>query len=194
MSVFIHYRGKLTPNADVEPLFDFVRRYGLKNGWKTLEWEETGKTFAAKESGKDPFRPTLAPISQKGVIINIDNGKAFVPIVVEKSLQTLVMFFPGPGQAWMMTNNCFVATDTVAIDTHIAVCNLFHQIRKRFVPALEVRDEGEYFETKDRNRLEKIRRQNVGRLPDEPSLKELRDVYAQAEKLKNPFDNTNSPN
>lgn len=194
MSVFIHYRGKLTPNADIEPLFDFVRRYGLKNGWRTLEWEETGKTFAAKESGSDPFRPTLVAISQKGVIINIDNGKAFVPIVVEKSLQTLVMFFPGPGQAWMATNNCFAATDGVAIDAHIAICNLFHQIQTRFIPGLEVRDEGEYFETKDRNRLEEIRQQRLLEPPAEPILEELRNVMDQAEKLKNPFDNTNSPN
>lgn len=128
MSVFIHYRGKLATNADIDPLLDFVRRYALQKGWNILEWEETGKTFAAKESGNDPFSPVLAKISQKGVIINIDSGKVFVPIVVEKSLQTLVMFFPGPGEAWMMTNNCFVATDEVAIDTHIAICNLFHEI------------------------------------------------------------------
>lgn len=194
MSVLIHYRGKLAPDADIDSLFDFVRKYARRNGWKTLEWEETGQTFAVKDSGKDPFRPTLAKISQVGVVINIDGALAFLPLVVEKSLRALVMPLPGPGEAWMMTNNCFVVTDAITTDTHVAVCNLFHHIRKRFIPTLEVWDEGEYFETKDRNRLEKIRRQNVGRLPDEPVFNELRSVLAQAEKLKNPFDNTNPPN
>lgn len=194
MNLFIHYRGTFTPDANIDPLLDFVRTYALQKNWDTLEWEETGKMWAAKESEKDSFHPSLATVSQKGVIINIDNGRLFVPIIVEKPMQSLVQFFPGPGEAWIATNNCFIAIDEISIDTHIALCTLFHEIQKQFIPTLEVWDEGEYFETKNRKRLEKNRKRNMRKPPNKTVLDEIRSVIAQTENLKNPFDNDKRPN
>ena len=186
MNLVIHFRGTLKQSNQIELLLNFVRNFSLEKGWNTLEWEDSGTLFAEKDSSASPFKKTLDRVEQKGVIVQINNA-LFVPIVIEKPMHALVQFFPAEGDAWVATNHCFVPTDDASVEEHMMICELLHEIHKRFIPNLEVYDEGRYFETGDRKRLEKNRLRHKNKKKTSTSLTALWTVLEEAAKLENPF-------
>jgi hypothetical protein len=158
MGLTIHYRGKLAHTEDidefVEELLDIV---------ETMKWPHS----VLDDDWTKPATAELVFTEQKAEICGelALKGISFIPhpecegvplfFDAEGNLRdpiTVMMLLDGtlkPEQAWLS-----VKTQYAPLEIHITVVNLLKYLKKRYIPDLEVHDEGKYWETNDLQMLQ----------------------------------------
>jgi hypothetical protein len=141
MGVTIHYRGKLRDLALVEELEDRLVDLMLELGGFARIWRS--------ESSVDPRRVVrgaildLAPGVESASLLLSPEGWLIPLDRIEDAEEGRLREAP-----WV-----FVKTQFGPIESHTVLVRILDELRNRFFPELEVRDEAEYWETRDLSRL-----------------------------------------
>ncbi|MBI5649751.1 MAG: hypothetical protein HZC40_04775 [Chloroflexi bacterium] len=172
MGITIHYHGKLDDARVLPELLIAARHFCFQRDWEYDEIDDRvlGKverwtTTEVKNEElsnelvecTDAFvETTLHPLDdvQRGILIQTHPESEPVWLLFNQAGE-LCFYMPtaDPNQYW---ENKFLFTKTqfAPIENHIAICEFLHLIQDRCFPSMQVSDEGEYYETRDRARLE----------------------------------------
>lgn len=153
MGITIHYKGKLE-NLELLPLMleELIDISRIMN-WQYYVLDEdwsTPSTVRLLTSGEE--NEIAGHLALKGISMDL-----------HPSCESLSLFFTAEGvlaspMSVIMLNEGsitksdvwnFIKTQFAPPDVHISVIKLFKYVKKRYIPNLEVRDEGEYWDTAD---------------------------------------------
>ena len=157
MGITLHFRGRLKNlkgiNRLKEDLIDIARIMHWE--WDSLD-EDQAKVYAAKSDTAVKFSSGISDhFSLKGILLQLHSN-----------CEPLVLFFDKDG--WLQTPFSLVLvneemppeapyisikTQFAPPDIHITIVKLLEFIRNRYIPDLEVIDEGGYWESRDKTRL-----------------------------------------
>ncbi len=158
MGITIHYQGHLDSPDDIHYLIDEFQDIA-----NSMKWEY----HILDEDWSQPSTATLS-WTKNGVEIVGDLGLKGISLNLHPDCESLSLFFDADGTMTTIMNTilmnegtidrgtsyCTVKTQFAPPDIHISIVNILKYVKKRYVSDLEVTDEGEYWETKDRNILE----------------------------------------
>ena len=161
MGITIHFQGKLK-NTDLinsikEELIDISEI--MKWEWQALD-EDWSKPSTAKLSRNKDVVEIVGHLPLKGVQINIhpDSEPLSLYFDVEGNLiEPIAMVLINEGKISKENSYNSVKTQFAPPDVHISIIKLLKYLKKRYIPNLKVNDEGEYWESEDKEKLiEKI--------------------------------------
>jgi len=172
MGITIHYSGKLANLRALPELLITARYFCFQRGWEYSEVDErvigeverwTTTDVRNEELSDDEtdwtdttVETSIHPLDdvQRGIVIDPHPESEAVSLVFNQAGE-LCYYLPTveKNQYWE-SKRLFTKTQFAPLETHIAICELLHLIQARHFPELRVNDEGEYFETGDRARLE----------------------------------------
>jgi hypothetical protein len=137
MGVTISYRGSLTDTERVEDFEDRVLDLALELGGQATIWRT-----AADDNPRRVVR---------GVMLNLFPGQETTSLLIspEGWLINLVEIEEAEKGELAEPPWCFVKTQFGPIEGHVALVELLAVLKREFIPNLEVRDEGGYWETHD---------------------------------------------
>lgn len=161
MGITIHYKGKIKDLTLIPRLQEEFIDIAKTLKWKYHLWNE------------DLTKPMDISIQEtrKGTEVEGHVPLQGIALQVEKKVETLDFLFNADGHLTSLINQIFdpetqrkkkptwihVKTQFGSVHAHIAIVKLLKYLKKRYVPDLEVRDEGEYWEKEDKNRLLEMR-------------------------------------
>jgi len=158
MGVSLHYRGQLANLDDWATLQDELIDIAttLKWEWTTLD-EDWTQPATAKLTFTDRGAEIVGHLPLRGIQLILHpqcESVAFFfdPAGHVRDVMTMLMLLEReiePEHAWVS-----VKTQFAPPVIHITLVKLLQYLKKRYLPNLEVRDEGEYWETGDAARLE----------------------------------------
>ena len=166
MGVTIHYKGKIRKKEDVDLLAAEIADFAGTLGWEYELWREdwSQPNTARLDRTLDDVR-LVGHIPLRGISLH-----------PHKSSETLSLTFNPDGylvDAWGMVllaeeeltlekSWLGIKTQFAPIEIHIAIIKLFKYLKKRYIPDLEVHDDGGYWKSENVNelihRIEKINR------------------------------------
>lgn len=157
MGITIHYKGKLNDPAEIDAVVNFVQQRAVAKGWSWThiddDWEaEVDAQLVHTSKG---HLDLTGNAGLKGFSLDIDPQCEAVPLLFDSSgyLRSIFSFFdPDSAQEG---DTIAVKTQFATSEAHIQIVELLRELKQRFIADLEVMDEGEYWETKDRALLEK---------------------------------------
>ncbi len=157
MGITIHYRGKLNDPAEIDAVTDIVQQRAVAKGWS---WTHIDDDWDAEvdaqlvHTSKGHLELT-GHAGLKGFSLDIDPKCEVVPLLFDSSgyLRSIFSFFD-PGSA-RDGDTIAVKTQFAPPEAHIQIIELLRELKQRFIADLEVMDEGEYWETEDRDLLER---------------------------------------
>ena len=137
MGVTVHYRGQFADLDRVEDFEDRVLDLVLDLNGKAEIWRST--------ADDDPSRIV------RGLLVNLEPGQDTLTLLVSPEGWLITPFQIEEAEQGTLPKPpwCFCKTQFGSVTGHVAVVELLAAIRKEFMPQLEVRDEGEYWETRD---------------------------------------------
>jgi len=158
MGITIYYRGSIEELSLIEPIQQQMVEFCQSMNWKYQLWDEDfNKPFNAKLIHHGEQRVEIkGHIPLKGITIQSDPNNEtldllFNPAGKLSSFMGEILIHEGTlteEQNWQ-----FVKTQFGTVDAHIAIIKLLRLLKQGYIPNLEVRDEGEYWETADREHL-----------------------------------------
>lgn len=157
MGITIHYKGHIKSMALIDQLQKEMVDICESMSWDyDLLNEDLNQPFSAELIHTDRGAEINGHIPLKGIIINTDpNNESFDLLFNPKgqlsSFMLEILLDEGTISEELLW--VFVKTQYGPIDAHIAIVKLLDYMKKNYVPDLEVKDEGEYWETRDRERL-----------------------------------------
>lgn len=157
MGITIHYKGNIKSMSLIDQLQKEMVDICESMNWKYhLLNEDLNKPFSAELIHTERGAEIEGHIPLKGIIITTDpNNESldllFTPKGQLSSFMLEILLHEGTLDEEMRW--CFVKTQFGPIDAHIAIVKLLDYMKKKYVPDLEVKDDGEYWETLDRERL-----------------------------------------
>ncbi len=157
MGITIHYSGKLDDSRTLPQLLDAARLFCSERGWtfQNIDDRVVGTVERWIPSNDEEIHTESRSIddTQRGILINPHPESETITLIFNQQHE-LCFYTPlqEPGQYWE-TKLLFTKTQFAPIDIHIGICELLHLIQDKYFPSLDVHDEGEYFETRDRERL-----------------------------------------
>ena len=157
MGITIHFNGKIEDLSQIDPLVE-----ELMDISKSMEWE--WKLLDHKFSITPESRPSQnnhktdndSSFRLKGIVINLHpDCESFCIFFDEKGNLTtpFLMELVNEGRIRKEHASVFVKTQFAPPDVHINIINLLKYIKKRYIPGLNVSDEGEYWESEDKENL-----------------------------------------
>ncbi len=156
MGVTIHFQGTLKDSNLFDPLIEELVDISDTMKW---EWEVLEEGWPKRSTAK--LKDKMPAFALRGININLHPDS-----------EELSLFFDTTGRISTAMNlilvregkikgeDCgsFVKTQFAPPDVHISIIKLLKYLKKRYIPDLKVVDEGEYWETEDREHL--IRKMN----------------------------------
>jgi hypothetical protein len=148
MGVTISYRGSMADIGRVEDFEDRVVDLALEIGGHVRVW----RSFC----DDDPQRAV------RGVILELCPGQETTSLLISPEGWLINLTEIKDAEEGQLADPpwCFVKTQFGSVEGHVALVELLAALKREYFPDLEVRDEGEYWETRD---LEKLRAK-VGRV------------------------------
>lgn len=170
MGITIHYSGKLDDVKALPGLLREVKGFCRQRVWPCREVDarivgvaERFKTVSEKkkrtrEGGE--FSDCIVQTEEvkvadreRGVLISPHPESETLALVFNRDGE-LCHYFPSPKpRRYLEMKSLFCKTQFAPIETHIAICELLHVVQDRHFPGLKVTDEGEYWQTGDREVL-----------------------------------------
>jgi hypothetical protein len=137
MGITISYRGAIASLDRVEDFEDRVLDFALELGGQAHIWRTA--------SDKDPSRVV------RGVILDLCPGQETTSLLIspEGWLIGLTDIEDAEESKLETMPWCFVKTQFGTLEGHVALVEMFTALKAEFFPGLEVRDEGDYWETRD---------------------------------------------
>ena len=141
MGVTVRYRGRLEDLALLEPLEDCVIDLALVLGGRVRIWRST--------SGSDPTRGV------KGVLWDLAPGAETVAFLFSPERWLVPLHEIEDAEEGRLDEPLWVSVKTqfAPVEAHVALIQALEAIRTRFIPDMEVQDEGSYHETPDLQEL-----------------------------------------
>jgi hypothetical protein len=141
MGVTIHYRGAIANLDRVEDFEDRVLDLALELGGQARIWRTA--------CDHDPSRMV------RGLILNLCPGQESTSLLLspEGWLIGLMEIEDAENGELKEPPWCFVKTQFGTLEGHVALAEMLAALKAEFFPGLEVSDEGDYWETRDVNRL-----------------------------------------
>ncbi len=197
MGITIHYSGKLDDARVLPDLLLAAKHSCFQREWEYQEIDERiiGKVERWIPSDDEEIHTKTASIDDtlRGLIINPHPESESVWLTFNQRAE-LCFYMPLQETGMYWENKLlFTKTQFAPLDIHIAICELLHLIQDKYFPSLQVSDEGEYWETRDPDRLAR----NIGMLngimdrletalndenADNPIADAIRDAADEAEK------------
>jgi hypothetical protein len=145
MGITIFYRGAIADLDRVEDFEDRVLDLALEFGGQARIWRTAADT--------DPSRVV------RGVVLDLCPGQETTSLLIspEGWLIGLTEIEDAENGKLKEMPWCFVKTQFGTLEGHVALVEMFAALKAEFFPDLEVRDEGDYWETRDVDGLEKKR-------------------------------------
>src|SRR5437660_6390777 len=147
MGVSIAYRGRLADLSRVEDFEDRLLDLALEVGGLARIWRSS--------DDDNPKRMV------RGVILSLAPGQEPVSLLLSPEGWLIGLVEIEDAERGRLTEPpwCFTKTQFGPLEGHVALVEMLAALRREFVPALEVADEGGYWETCDLTEL--IRRRSV---------------------------------
>ena len=195
MGVTIHYRGRLDDISLLESLRDELADIAETLGWPsaTLDDDWSEPPDASLGSGG----VISGHLGLRGITISPHPGSESLDLFFDRegtirSPMTVLMLLDGTLTPETACES--IKTQFANADSHIWVIGLLKYLKKKYISDLEVNDEGHYWETGERDKLEQTIAFLNGKIEDVASalesealgdLKELsaEDIAARIEKL-----------
>ncbi len=158
VGITIHYRGTLENPERVQDLQRELADIAKSMGWEYRllddDWTMPPKATLVHEGGTATIQGHLG---LKGIALAPTGGGETLSFFFDadgrlRSIMDVVLQCEGreyPAPAWV-----FVKTQFGSADDHVWIVGLLKYLQKRYLPDLEVRDEGGFWETGDRAELE----------------------------------------
>lgn len=157
MGITIHFQGKLKNTNLINSLVDeLIDVSGTLNWeWEVLD-EDWSKPSTAKLSVDKGRAEILGHLSLKGISINFhpDCEPLSLYFDSEGNLTTpMSVILVNEGKLTKENSYSSVKTQFAPVDVHISIVRLLKYLKKRYIPNLKVIDEGEYWESEDKEKL-----------------------------------------
>jgi hypothetical protein len=158
MGVTIHYRGTIDDPKRVGDLQRELTDIAESIGWKSQTLDDDWAIPPRANLVHTDVRATIiGHLGLKGIDLIPDGKGEPVSFLFDAtghlcSVMSMILICEGqlaPDEAWVS-----VKTQFLSPDAHIWIVGLLKYLKKRYLPNLEVRDEGDYWETGDRAALE----------------------------------------
>ncbi len=157
MGITIHYRGSIEDLSLIDPIQRAMVEFCQSMNWKYHLWnEDLSKPFNAKLVHTDKGAEIKGHIPLRGISIDSDPNNETLNLLFNpegrlSSFLQEILLHDGTltkDQDWV-----FVKTQFGTVDAHIAIVKLLQYLKQSYIPNLEVKDEGEYWETGDTEHL-----------------------------------------
>ncbi len=159
MGVSIHYRGALQEPLQVFALCEDLEDVAASMGWDCTKLNEDWTRPNTAQLEHNETGPEITGhLPLKGVSLNVHPECESVSFFFDsegklQDVMTMMMVRDGaidPEHAYV-----HVKTQFASPETHITIVKLLRYLKKKYIPDLEVMDEGEYWETGDQENLYK---------------------------------------
>jgi len=157
MGITIHYRGKIDDIEKISKLVEDLEDFAIELGWESQRIDE------------DWSKPNTAAVSIEGDLARITGHAPLKGIILSphKYCEPLAFTFNPDGYLIGFMGMTLIAegkstpeesvmgtkTQFAPIEVHITIIKLSQYIKKRYIPNLEVVDDGGYWETGDMTEL-----------------------------------------
>ncbi len=138
MGISIHYGGKID---DLERISNLLEE--LTDIAKAMRWEFT--RISAVENASKLTGIIVTPANQCEPLTFLFDG--------DGNLRCFADLLEHPLQTTESSFTSSTKTQFTSVDTHIWIIALLRYLKKHYLSNLQVTDEGDYWETEDRNRL-----------------------------------------
>lgn len=178
MGLSIHYSGKIHQIEDIPQFVEELTDIAQSMGWEAqpINMDEAAPNFRGVIlSPKGDCEPLCFIFDRERRL------RALMDLLTEQVEPTKYSFFTA------------TKTQFAEIETHVWIIGLLRYLKKRYLHDLEVKDEGDYWETEDLERLREKKRflqgmidQLAGALQDAEPLPEgatLDDIVARIEQI-----------
>jgi len=157
MGVTIHYRGTLDDPGRIDQLRRELADIGKSMGWvaSTLDdsWLDPPTARLEHQNGVATIKGHLG---LKGITLHPGNNAESLSFLFDaqgclRSFMDVILRCEGNAvteKSWVSMKTQFTSPDV-----HVWIIGLLKYLKKRYMPDLEVSDEGEYWETADREAL-----------------------------------------
>jgi len=137
MGVAIHYRGSLGDLDRVEDFEDRALDLALELGGQARIWRST--------NDDDPRRTV------RGVVLNLYPGQETTSLLISPEGWLIGLCEIEAAEQGQLAGPpwCCVKTQFGPIEGHVALVEMLAALKRDFLPDLEVRDEGDYWQTRD---------------------------------------------
>ena len=157
MGITIHYRGKMENIAHFPSLKDELIDIAKIMDWQWHELDEDlFKPAGARLVVKDGQAEISGHLPLKGLSIKLHADCESFDLYFDKdgNLSAPLLFIM-VNEGSIKEEEAFLSVKTqfAPAEVHIAVVNLLRFLKKRYIPNLEVHDEGGYWETSDKEKL-----------------------------------------
>lgn len=159
MGVTIHYKGTIGRMDEIDQLGSEIIDIAETMGWS---WTRLDEDFSKPCTATVTFRKNrssiVGHIPLKGVAFQPHEFSEIVMLYFDsegKLNDPLSMALRHEGKIKNAKGYLSVKTQFAPIDTHIAIVKLFRYLKKRYIPDLDVYDEGGYWETNDVEELQR---------------------------------------
>lgn len=168
MGITIYYRGSIEDLSLIEPIQNVIISYCQSMNWNYQLWNlDLSKPFNARLLHGVNGIKIQGHIPLRGVSIFSDPNNEVLDVMFNpegrlSSFMQEIMIHDGSltwDQAWL-----FVKTQFGTVDAHIGIIKLLQLLKQSYISDLEVYDEGEYWETANRERLMALRGYIFGKM------------------------------
>ncbi len=145
MGITLFYRGRLADLTRIEDFEDRVVHLALELGGLAQIWRSQSDTV--------PSRVV------RGVILDLAPGMETVSLLVAPEGWLIGLMEVEDAENAQLTEPpwCFAKTQFGPLEGHVALVEMFTALERTFLPDLEVRDEGGYWETRNLAELMRLR-------------------------------------
>jgi len=163
MGVTIRYRGTLREPGQIDAMGEDVRALVEPWGWEVRPCEIASRRVritahaGGSHAGRAVAGRMLGEYRALGFVLLAHFACEPLPFLVETH-SGLLVDLETPPEGSEVQAGAAVKTQFAPADVHTRVCRLLYEIRERFIPDLDVADEGGYFRSGDPGRLEEARR------------------------------------
>lgn len=158
MGITIHYKGRINDLSNLDRLKDDLKDFAQIMDWK---WDELNEDFDGPDDAHLEIEEGRAQIQGhlplNGLTLNLHPDCESFSVYFDKegNLTDPVMYvFKKEGRLDPENAYLSVKTQFAPPEIHIAIIQLLRFLKKRYIPNLEVHDEGGYWETSDKTELE----------------------------------------
>jgi hypothetical protein len=157
MGITIHYKGKLNNPALVYSVTDELKDISEIMKWDyTIMDEDWDEPMTAGLLHHENRVEITGHLPLKGILINLHPGCESFSVLFDKDgwLQSVLGMVANQNEKKKSGNGyLFVKTQFAPPEIHIAIIKLLKYLKNKFIPDLEVVDEGSYWETEDKELL-----------------------------------------
>jgi len=157
MGLSIHYRGRLDDLGRLRPLCDDLADIAdaMKWSWTRLD-EDWGRPASARLVHSPDGCAIQGHLPLKGIILNVHPDCESLRLLFDRQGDlrdpiTMILILEGdvsPQDAYVSLKTQFSSPDV-----HVTLVKLLRYVKRRYVSNLDVRDEGDYWQTGDEDTL-----------------------------------------